>query len=549
MTRFGVALCLAISLSASLGTLRAADDEEDSDVAAAADAQDLLLLGPNRPLIVRLQITVEANPLNTGWRERFERLLTVRDADQDGSLTVDEALAIADLMSGQLDFSPLRGQFQKELEQLAREVPGRRLESERVRSFLLQKFPSFRLASGLAEGGGAAPALYPLLDANGDGRLSAEELGSAFERLAGRDFDDDQVLTELELVSGPPPAEQSTPAAASESAESAIQAGIVVVLSAASGPRIAEILVKRYDRNADGVLDLASRPPELPRQARNFARLDANDDQKLDAAELAHVPGAEPDLELPFAFGRDARTTSNRTKNRAAAEFRVRAKLTGGYKMQLAELDIDLRRNNRNLSLNAPMELDFARFDGDNNGYLDQGECRGRLSFATADGDHDKKVSPVEFRSFLDAQSLAANSRVVLQVFDRGQDLYAMLDENGDGVLTARELHDAKDLIPRADTDGDTMLSPGEIPQRMQLELSRDGLTTLVVFQQRPPRPRPVQAKASRTGPRWFQKMDHNGDGDVSRMEFLGSLDVFTRIDTDGDGLISAAEAEKFKPS
>ena len=35
-----------------------------------------------------------------------------------------------------------------------------------------------------------------------------------------------------------------------------------------------------------------------------------------------------------------------------------------------------------------------------------------------------------------------------------------------------------------------------------------------------------------------------NGDGFVSRREFLGSRADFDRLDRDGDGLISPAEAE-----
>jgi hypothetical protein len=39
--------------------------------------------------------------------------------------------------------------------------------------------------------------------------------------------------------------------------------------------------------------------------------------------------------------------------------------------------------------------------------------------------------------------------------------------------------------------------------------------------------------------------MDRNGDGDVSPREFLGTRAEFKRIDTDGDGLIDAREAER----
>jgi len=39
--------------------------------------------------------------------------------------------------------------------------------------------------------------------------------------------------------------------------------------------------------------------------------------------------------------------------------------------------------------------------------------------------------------------------------------------------------------------------------------------------------------------------MDRNGDGDVSIKEWVGDLDVFRKLDTTGDGLLSVAEAEK----
>jgi hypothetical protein len=40
--------------------------------------------------------------------------------------------------------------------------------------------------------------------------------------------------------------------------------------------------------------------------------------------------------------------------------------------------------------------------------------------------------------------------------------------------------------------------------------------------------------------------MDRNRDGDLSRREWLGTEEEFKKIDTDGDGLISAEEAEAY---
>jgi hypothetical protein len=43
--------------------------------------------------------------------------------------------------------------------------------------------------------------------------------------------------------------------------------------------------------------------------------------------------------------------------------------------------------------------------------------------------------------------------------------------------------------------------------------------------------------------------MDRNRDGDVSPREFVGPLRVFQQIDTDGDGLLDATEAEAHRPA
>ncbi len=59
--------------------------------------------------------------------------------------------------------------------------------------------------------------------------------------------------------------------------------------------------------------------------------------------------------------------------------------------------------------------------------------------------------------------------------------------------------------------------------------------------------PQPMAAgrrPAPAAGPEWFQKMDRNHDGDVSRREFLGPRDQFDRLDRDNDGLIGADEAD-----
>jgi hypothetical protein len=54
----------------------------------------------------------------------------------------------------------------------------------------------------------------------------------------------------------------------------------------------------------------------------------------------------------------------------------------------------------------------------------------------------------------------------------------------------------------------------------------------------------PVSSAAAKA-PAWFLSADYNGDGEVSRREFLGAPEQFAAVDTNHDGYISAEEAAK----
>jgi hypothetical protein len=92
------------------------------------------------------------------------------------------------------------------------------------------------------------------------------------------------------------------------------------------------------------------------------------------------------------------------------------------------------------------------------------------------------------------------------------------------------------------DANGDQRLSADELPQRMTMRLVRDVQPPERGMSPRLPPPR---RDVVRAGPDWFQRMDANGDGDVSPREFLGSMARFRELDHDGDGFVDATEAKQ----
>jgi Ca2+-binding EF-hand superfamily protein len=133
----------------------------------------------------------------------------------------------------------------------------------------------------------------------------------------------------------------------------------------------------------------------------------------------------------------------------------------------------------------------------------------------------------------------AVGGIVTLVVEPGPRNWFDILDANHDGRLGLRELRGAAQaLAADLEARGGMLTLPEKAPPAVTLTLVPGicrGLATPLARMPEPAR-----------GPAWFRAMDRNGDGDVSRAEFLGTDAQFKAIDTDGDGLISPEEAEAF---
>lgn len=165
---------------------------------------------------------VAADEVPEDRREGFLRAITRIDSDGDKAVTKEEFAKVYAIMRGGAD-------------------------------------PTTRPDARPAASGGPVP-LIRLLDADGNGEISAEELANASKALLKLDRNGDGKLTREEL--------QPPPAGGPE-----------------GGPRPEQIIrrLKQADRNGDGKIQKDEAPPGI---AAIFERADRNSDGELDEAEL-----------------------------------------------------------------------------------------------------------------------------------------------------------------------------------------------------------------------------------------------------------------------
>jgi Ca2+-binding EF-hand superfamily protein len=561
-------MTLALPLLASLGLTAPALPVPKLPPPATSPAPQLLFLGERRPLRFRLDVRFRGRPFHQAWEDYMARLFDYADVNGDKSLTPEEAQRLPE--AGVL-LSLLQGRlrlFEKTV------APFAELDANKDGKVSLDEMKTYYRKGGFgplltqpdpAQGMGQVltDALFKHLDSDHDGKLSAQELARAERSLATADVNDDDLITPEGLVPGlefgfgrpverpgrddPPPT-------------------LSLVNPDDPPDKQAAPLFSRYDKDKDGKLSRA----EIGFDEATFAALDANKDGQLDATELASWFRQPPDLELavPLSGPRPPRAV------RALAQFYgardreppVEVVTHGGRAPALAA---SLRAGDDGaLWLTAgASRVEFAKergsednFNGDRRflrerfraalrdkkTYLEKREAARdpflKGLFPLIDRDGDGKATEEEFNAFLDLLSRGTTSFIVVVIGDRGACLFELLDTNGDRHLSPRELRAAWQSVAAWDANKDGALARDEVPRHLRVALCAGMPGRFSGDDEEPPRPRPAGKAA---GPRWFRRMDVNGDGDVSRREWLGSEEDFRRIDSDGDGLISVEEALK----
>ncbi len=519
--------------------------EEPADESAVQESTErFVLFSPGGPLVIELRITIDGKPFRAMREELIDEALKLADRDGDGRPTWAEVFSDPKRrFSKRLDL-PIDRKNRKEFFKTHDTNQNGTVDRDEARRFVARakNAGSAFALSGSSEYRGSnrrSSIVLATLDADGDGKLSSEELALAEPRLLTRDANDDGTVTWGEM---------DDTLAGDAQAVMSRTSYLTAPAAAALGPQadwdgIVYTFAEQYLIDGEPAAEAFALAPSLP------GTLDEDGDGRLSYEEVQRLETIEPHLVLASNFGKTGDLLAGVSLVGLSPELgeadRVVSHLAsgllfdwGGYRLQIASEDRAPQAADE-----PSAEMLLTMYDADKNGYLDKTEAAAAPPLAadmeTLDANDDGKVYLDEIESLLRGRRSPQLSAVQAVVRHDQDVLFPQLDLNHDGRLTTRELRRCREQLASLDRDGDGRIAVQELPETMTITLGR-GLPTNSM-----PNAMPLAAApAPRDGPSWFIHMDRNRDQEISPEEFPGEHGKFRSIDLDADGFLSLSEAQ-----
>jgi Ca2+-binding EF-hand superfamily protein len=516
--------------------------------------QRLVLLAPSAPFIIELILQVDRGDFRTATTDYIERLFQSLDGNQDHFIDLKEMKNVPAFGIKLLD----QGSPTERLKMLDTIPADNRLSLGEFASYIHRaQGTAFRIAGAPARSSQVIE-LFRKLDQNRDGSVSDEEFSTSSKTLFMYDRDEDEVLNLVELR---PFMSDPNAVIAQPVSRQSIETPFRRLDNDRSINAAIDELFKKYVEYQNTGKDAISL--DCFRQGESdFAAIqddDLNSDGFFSRDELfAYLQNPVVNLRLQVSLPRQqsfrpsltildkhsSRVSDIKINSRSKLEFRIDS--------LLLELRVKSSRH---------MFADTVRFyqtrfrvvDGDKNGYLSVAEFAQLnlpdTDYKKVDKNKDEMLTVDELTKYLMKDTAAVQDQVVMTVDNDGKSLFEILDTDLDRRLSPRELKKSLQRVREFDGNRDQSLDHSELRGHFKITVEL-GKPELFVFD---PRVNAMSMNQNRTvqrtvsGPRWFQRMDRNRDGDISRREFLFDPSLFDLLDRDHDQLISSAEADAYQ--
>ena len=274
---------------------------------------------------MRLHIVVDRQPFRKLWCERIGAAFAKLDTDRDGHVTPEQAAKLVALLSGQPG-GPMSGTNADAPSALAADgAAGVSLTA--LLAHLEKISPPLSVA---AEPGVSGTAIFSILDADGDRRLSRAELQDAQRLLSRRDFNDDEAISADELIEDPRAyvREESTAEGESPTERTTVAGGVLVLGPDSTDATLAASLLAHYDRNRDGHLCLGGSEAEVGLDPSALGALSPDAAGAVSGEQLAVLCRQRVDVEIPIAFGAGRTSRSARARTTKASRSAAGSRAT-----------------------------------------------------------------------------------------------------------------------------------------------------------------------------------------------------------------------------
>ncbi len=516
-----------------------------------ADSYDALFFGEARLVRVRVYLKAAGQPLTQRWTDQLRKYFDFLDRDGDGVLNRHEAeFALSNAGVRQMLRTGYAYQRPDDAARTFLEIDLDRDEKLSFDEFAHFYAPSAGQIVDAIPGQSRDPfadqltdELFKKFDTNKDGKLSRAELTAVEELIASLDSDEDECLSIVEVV----PAANQGFVSTTPVTPNPVPVGPQPMLAfkpGAAPDSILDTIYSRYDKDKNLRISRA----ENPFGDEVFKFLDKNGNGELSVTELIAWKDAAPDLEVELTLGlKPSENSIKLLPTRpvpAGLAFRVTGEGVG--LLQVGTQTIQF-------SSYAPTGVyaqiavpSFLNFFDNGRGYLTEKDIAGpqfqafRVLFDMIDRDADGKMTRKEFDAFFALQAGFTRLPLALVYSAQTPNLFQVIDANGDGRLSVREVRDAWSRLIALEPTSKDFVTRAALQPQGAIRFGRTNEASAMqanAFNTRP-------VRVPNRGPLWFQKFDRNGDGEVSRAEFPGTTAEFDRLDTNKDGLISMEEAQ-----